>query len=398
MCRATLIGVIFMVATSGCSKLVPRLDEVVSDNRKQYQKAETLPDLEVPPDLSTEAIRDRMAIPEGGEAARFSTFQERRAARQKSEEIEQSQSSAIRVLENEHVLAVDGAAVQVWPKLREFWQAQGYALELDDVELGVIETAWNEGADELSRDKFKIFAEAGEKPGTTVLYVSHEAQELVPQGEELVWQRRAREGDQERSMAERLQEFMSGAPVTRTAQAADGASTAVVADTDAGAADPTDELDEVVGAPLAPAATADDASAPVIGADAPATGGPQHAELVSVGGGKLYLTLAEDFPSAWKTTGRALERAGVQVKDSDKGRGVYLVELAAAAGAEAESGVLGKLKFWDRGKGTEFQVSLTGVGDKTEVVVLDRDGRWETGDQAGTLLNKLQDALNSGHI
>jgi len=392
MQRATLIGVILVVATSGCSKLVPKLDEVVPDNRKQYERAETLPDLEVPPDLSTEAIRDRMAIPEGGEAARFSTYQERRAARQKSEEIEQSQSSAIRVLENEHVLAVDGAAVQVWPKLREFWQAQGYALELDDVELGVIETAWNEGDDELSRDKFKIFAEAGEKTGTTVLYVSHEAQELVPQGEDLVWQRRARDGGQERAMAERLQEFLSGAPDTSVAQTA-----AAEADGEP-AAVREDDGDADARAGVVEPAPAGDASAPTIGGDAPATSGPQHAELVSVGGGKVYLTLAEDFPSAWKTTGRALERAGVQVKDSDKGRGVYLVEMAAGGGGDGASGMLGKLKFWDRSKSTEFQVSLTGVGDKTEVVVLDRDGRWETGDQAGQLLNKLQDALNSGHI
>jgi uncharacterized lipoprotein len=75
------------------------------------------------------------------------------------------------------------------------------------------------------------------------------------------------------------------------------------------------------------------------------------------------------------------------------------VEMAARQAAQGEEpGMWNKLKFWDREKGEEFQVSLTGVGEKTEVVVLDKDGRWQTSDQAGELLTKLHDALNSGRI
>ena len=408
MLRAALLCVLLTTALSGCSKLMPKLDEVIPDTRKDYQKSTSLPDLEVPPDLSTEAIRDRMAIPEGGKAARFSTFQERRADRQRAEEVEKSQSSAIRVLENEHVLAVEGAPVQVWPKLLEFWQTQGYALELDDVELGVIETAWNEDKAALSRDKFKIFAEAGGEAGTTVLYVSHEGQELSSEGEDLAWQRRPRDVELERGVVEKLQQFLGGgstavaaapapevesgadlvsAPATAPASEA-SASTAVAPDADA-----------VIGSDQSQAsATAALPQEAVIGSAAPATGESHHAEMVSVGGGKVYLTVAEDFPSAWKTTARALEQAGVQVKDSDKGRGVYVVQVGPDAGGGEESGMLSKLKFWDRGAGSELQVSLTGVGDKTEVVVLDRDGRWETGDQASKLLTRLHDVLNSGRI
>ncbi|MGR8920392.1 MAG: outer membrane protein assembly factor BamC, partial [Gammaproteobacteria bacterium] len=214
MTRTTLSCVLIAaVLASGCSKLVPKLDEVVVDNRREYRKAETLPDLEVPPDLSTEAIRDRMAIPDGGEAARYSTFQERRAERRRQDELERTASSAIRVLENEHVLAVAGAPIQVWPKLEAFWRDQGYALDLNDVELGIIETSWSGGEAEFKRDKFKVFAEPGEEPGTTVLYVSHEAQELVPQGEDLVWQRTPRDAALERRMVEALEAEVTGQAV-----------------------------------------------------------------------------------------------------------------------------------------------------------------------------------------
>ena len=95
-----------------------------------------------------------------------------------------------------------------------------------------------------------------------------------------------------------------------------------------------------------------------------------------------------------------MEKAGIEVKDSDKGRGVYLIAFKSDTGEQdaGSSGMWNKLKFWDKADLTEYQVSLTGVGEKTEVVVLDRDGRWETNQQAGLVLDKLHDAFNSGHI
>lgn len=381
MFRTALTCVLLAAALSGCGKLMPKLDQVLPDNRKDYQKAQTLPDLEVPPGLSSEAIKDRMAIPDGGKTAKYSTYQERRAATQKVAEVEKSQTAAVRVLENEHVLSIAGAPVQVWPKLRDFWATQGYKLELDDVELGVIETGWSEDNAKLSRDKFKLFAEAGAEAGTTVLYLSHEGQELTPKGESLEWQRKPRNVEVEGKMVGNLQTYLAGQGTAVVAQSATGGSAVVapaVADGAAASAAP-------------PADTGSDAAAP---AAASALTGEHHADIVTVGGGKTYLSLAEEFPTAWKSTGAALEQAGVQIKDSDKGRGVYIVKVAGPGG---ESGGLSKLKFWNRDGAKELQVSLTGVGAKTEVVVLDRDGRWETGEAATSLLQKLHAALNGGN-
>ena len=413
MSRTALVGVLLVVAVSGCSRLLPKLDEVLPDNRKDYQKSQNLPDLEIPPDLSTDAIRDRMAIPEGGKTAKFSSFQERRAEQQKVTEVEKSQNAAIRVLENEHVLAVEGAPVQVWPKLRDFWKSLGYTLDLDDADLGVIETAWSEDKNKLKRDKFKIFAEAGTQTGTTVLYVSHEGQEMSPRGEELVWQRKPRDTETERGMTERLQQYLSGqgaiivaAPTGGSGHGGDAKAAPAPAVTAAGSAAPEAAVAAVsstsataADTPQPPKARRTNDGTPAVGGAAPEVAGRHHAEIVSVGGGKVYLSVAEDFPSAWKTTGKALEQVGVTVKESDKGRGVYIIKVDTAGdGGESSTGMLSKLKFWDRNRGAELQVSLTGVGEKTEVVVLDRDGRWDTGDAAGRLLNKLHDALNSGHI
>ena len=353
MSKTCLASLLLVMMLAGCGKLIPKLDEVLPDKRTEYKKSKSLPDLEIPPDLTTEAIQDRMAIPSGGETATYSTYQERAAERKREQELERSESSAIKLLENEHILAVEGVTVQIWPRLREFWGRLGYKLELDDEELGVIETAWNENQEALIRDKFKIFAEPGQEPGTTLLYISHRGEALVSQGDSLVWRARARDVDLERKIVEHIQEQLGGGGDSSVAER----------------------------------------TSPAPAAMTRAQLGPQRAELISAGGGKVYLTLAEDFAAAWKSTALALNRAGIEVEQGDRDRGLYFIRMPNA-GAEQNKGVWSKLKFWG-GDSTQFQLSLTGVGDKTEVVVLNREGKWETGAVAGQLLSRLNQELNA---
>ena len=110
--RIANIAVVLLavVLQQGCSRIIPKLDEVVPDNRKAYQKAETLPDLEVPPDLSTDAIRDRMAIPDGGDSARYSTYQERRADVQR--ELADSDAGRGDLREHRRLVAAPGPDLQ----------------------------------------------------------------------------------------------------------------------------------------------------------------------------------------------------------------------------------------------------------------------------------------------
>lgn len=339
----------------GCSKLKPKLDEVLPDKRTEYKKSKSLPDLEIPPDLTTDAIRDRMAIPQGGETASYSTFQERQAAAKKQRELENTQDSAIQVLENEHILAVQGAAVQIWPQLETFWQGLNYDLELNDEELGVVETDWKENQEELTRNKFKIFAEAGQERNTTVLYVSHRGEQLVPQGEKLVWQPRPREVELERAIVERLRDHLDAV--------------GAVAATDDNSYDSNNS---------------DDSS------DSEAQ--QQRAEILSAGSGKIYISLEEEFSDAWGTTESALAEAGITVDEANKSRGVFSIKMPVTGQAKKE-GMFSKLKFWGDKKNT-YQLSLTGVGAKTELVLLDQDGKWETGDEGVALLRRIHGQLN----
>lgn len=374
MVQLRIFAVLALVALSGCSKIVPKLDEVIPDNRVEYRKSKTLPDLEVPPDLTTDAIKDRMAIPEGGDTATYSTYQERVAERKRQQELERTANEAVRVLDNEHVLAVQGATTQIWPQLVELMSELGYELDLNDEELGIIETVWQENEAELHREKFKIFAEPGEEAGTTVLYISNRAEGLEQKDGEMTWTPKARDAAREKLLVQRVQEKLGvgGAP------AADIATRESVAALDAEDAreDAADAGDEDLVADTDPAAL------------------DGRAALVSAGGGKVYLSVREDFSAAWRTTGLALERAGFDVDRAEKDRGIYYIRVPVREGETKERGMLSKLKFWGDDDLHELQVNLTGVGAKTEVVVLDREGRWETGKVSRRVLERLNREIN----
>ncbi len=355
-----LVLSLLLSMVGGCG-LMPKFDKVIPDKRTEYKKSRTLPDLEVPPDLTTDAIKDRMAIPRGGSTSTYSTYQERIAERKRQEELRRAQTQAIKVLENEHVLAVAGQLVQVWPQLREFLQAEGFTLELDDDDLGVMETEWVEDQENLTREKYKIFGEPGTEPGTSVLYIAQRQEELVPQGDGLEWQTQARDVARERVFVESLEANFQAREST-------------YADRDV-----TVDSEQNY-----PEATDDDLST--------------RAELISAGQGKLYLSVSEDFSSAWQSTAIALDRLGLAIDHADKTRGVYFLRVPMTEDTREEKSMLAKLKFWGDDDEHELQLSLTGVGEKTELVVLDKDGRWETGPVAKRVINRLLGALNEQAI
>jgi hypothetical protein len=115
------------------------------------------------------------------------------------------------------------------------------------------------------------------------------------------------------------------------------------------------------------------------------------AQVVTVGQGKKYLRVTEGFSESWRLTGTALAEAGFKVSDEDRDRGVYFVDFEAAGVAQA--GFWSSLAFW-RGGGSEHELQLTGIGEKTEVVVLDEDGNWESSPAADEILSRLETALN----
>ncbi len=369
MSRVLLAIIVTMVLlTGGCSKIVQSLDQVRTDNKKAYEKAKTLPDLEIPPGLSTEAINDRMVVPDGGNVARFSTYQERSS--QSSNTGNENANNAVKLLENEHSVTLSSSLISSWPMLKSFTEAQGYVLELDDSELGIMETEWKFDT-KIKREKIKIFGEDGSN--STTLFVALETQELVSQGDTLDWQRQPRKVKSERAFVDKLFSFVQPGGVLKPQQ--------IEADTvDQNESSGLPGLAEVV--PVA-----------VVRADSAAS---DLSQLINVGAGKTYLALGQNYDESWKIIGVALKNGGIKVKSTDKSRGVYVISKSSSVerGKSEKSGVWRSMAFWKKDKQREFQISLTGVINKTEVVVLNPDGRWVTGAESDNLLELLHDSIN----
>lgn len=164
-----LIALVMML--SACSYL----KSFFPDKRVEYKKSESTPQLEVPPDLTADAINDSMGIPGEEAPATLSQYKRRRASN-----LHQDQTPIAGA--DEQWVSVKGSAADIWPKLRAFFTARGFSLELDDAELGVLVTNWSEPEYQgglTYRNKFKVFSETGAAEDMTVLYISNMRQEQV---------------------------------------------------------------------------------------------------------------------------------------------------------------------------------------------------------------------------
>lgn len=342
-----LILLACVISIFGCSSL-PSLDKVLPDKRKTYQKSKDLPALEIPPDLTVTEGEYAAAIPSDEEANTLSEFQRQRAAGTRKAiggaVLGGGQSGG------EQWLALQGSNADIWPQLNQFWQDKGYLLELNDPELGVMETEWKEGEGE--RHRFKIFAEPGES-ADTIIFLSSERQELL----EGAWLDAAPDAELEKKIIRKISLHFYGTEFEDTGSVADSGSSSSTS-------------------------------------AAPKEVRPK-AEILSLGEGKSYLAVPQEYTRAWRETEIVLQRAGYTIQDKSQERGTYNF-LYFKPKEEEKKGLLSKLKFWgdDEDEGTPYQLSLTGVGDKTEIIVMDKDGEWDTGEEAASILAKLKEIYN----
>lgn len=315
------------------------------DKRTAYQQSQDMAVLEVPPDLTLTRGEYQALIPGEAESTTLSEFERQRDRRlRRGNKVLGSGE-----FEDEQWLALRGGVAEIWPGLREFWREQGYAADLDDIELGVLETAWKE--DGFARNRFRVFAEP-DKDGV-ILFLSGEREERA----EGVWFPVARDPALEKRTLREISRYFYG---------------------------------EVEIAPSSLAATGARPAAPASAA---------RAVIEGLGEGRSYLVLPREFSLAWRDTEALLRNAGYDIERSDPATGVYYFVYFRPAGQAPKKGVLARLKFWDDDEATEdvgipYQLSLTGVGDTTELIVMDGAGEWLASAEAGAILETLKDGYN----
>ncbi|MCK9530340.1 MAG: outer membrane protein assembly factor BamC [Gammaproteobacteria bacterium] len=275
------------------------------EGRLDYQKAVTLPPLDVPPPLQVPAEgADAVALPITREA-------EAQALLPKVTDVRVERAGDMRWL------VVQGSPEDLWPQVRRFLEGLGLEIAREDPRVGVLETQWAENRADIpegfirglisriapnlysasTRDRYRVRLERGLQPGSTEIYVAHYGVEQVEQGETLVWQPRPSDPELTSELLSRLM-LALGVPEERAVA----------------------ELQQAATTPAAVRARLE--------------------------GDAVLVT--EGFARAWRRVGIALDRIGLIVEDLDRSQGLYWVRVSE----EGE-----KQGWWDSLFGDEQEVS-----------------------------------------
>ena len=369
------IIILCLTALSACSTISAKLDEMGQDQRTDYKKSQTLPPLEVPPDLTSSTIDESLVVPDitPSGSATFSAYSGERndPAASRGENVLPTQDTIRMEREGDkRWLVIKGEPAQIWPKVREFFIQSGFLIKQEDPKIGIMETDWMENRADIpkdpirsvlskvfdslysaaTRDKFRVRLERGKEDGTTELYISHRGVEEVVKGTDTIWQSRPSDPELEVEMLNRL--VVSFGVDEQKAKA-------LLAQ----------------GAPERP-----------------------RTALTRDASGQTALTVEEDFSRAWRRTGLALDRVGFTVEDRDRSRGLYFVRYADPLKDEKkDEGFLSKLKFWggkdDKAIAEQYLVSLISAESQTRIVILNKDGKPENSETSNRILALLGEQL-----
>ncbi|MCE1185939.1 MAG: outer membrane protein assembly factor BamC [Rhodocyclales bacterium] len=381
---ATGSAIALAIGLTGCSS------SFLESKKIDYKSAGTAPvlkSLEVPPDLTAPSRDERFTVPDIDPkgVATFSAYSAERgsagaqasAAPTAAPQVAPASIDKMRIVRSgsQRWLVIQGNADALWPQVRDFWQENGFLLNVDKPELGVMETDWAENRAKISsdfirntlgkvidglystpeRDKFRTRFEAGSEPGTVEIYVSHRGMiEIYPDEAKnrTIWQPRPADPDLEAEFLQRLMVRL-GADETRAKA----------------------KLTE--------------------------TAEPERARLQSLAGAPV-LQVQESFDRAWRRVGLALDRVGFTVEDRNRSQGLYYVryvdpEVDAKKKGDGE-GILSKLAFWRSDKpvvatGSQYRILVKETGEMSQVEVLSAEGGSDKSDSARKILGLLQQQL-----
>lgn len=134
-------------------------------------------------------------------------------------------------------------------------------------------------------------------------------------------------------------------------------------------------------APAAPTA-AGTAAAPAAPA---AVAAPKQAQTQVING-KNIVAIPEEFTIAWGQIEQTLNGSGLIVNSQDQAKGTFNVTYTDESASWFQSLL--------HGNQNDYVISLTGVGDKTELVVLDEKGEWKPSEESDLILSNIMTQYN----
>jgi outer membrane protein assembly factor BamC len=335
--KYTSLAVLLTTIISGCGSL-PAIDKVVPDNSKEYRKAETMPPLDVPPDLSTARINDEIAG-NANSSATYSEFEEAATNPLASKySITPESKPALSGEGNRRHLVIPGDREVTWQRLQNFWIQKEYDITRKDKRIGLMDTSG--GVDNYP---FRVRMERGDTSKHAEVFISGRGDEPNAQKDE--------------AMLRQLADFLG-----------------VLYQQD------KEEIEE------------QQASQPQVAS--------VTTTLLDEKNGQQALLVEQGFSNVWKRVGRVLDSKGFAVEERDRSRGIYFVRyLDPFNVAEKEDdGWIDKLSFWeddvDQAPEEFYFIKLISDADKTKIVILDPEETRISTDTAKRLLGLLQEQLS----
>ena len=364
------------ISLAGCSSL--DTDGLIPDKQVEYKREQQAEkNLELPPDLTSSRVNDRMAVPDNfsGVGTNYSEYVVDRSLRGQGGAMRTGGSVLpanpdMRIERDGDVrwLTVKADPDALWDRVLDFWQDQGVLLNEQNPEAGIMMTSWLENKANLSNDiitetlssVFDGLYETGyrdayrirlERSGElTEIFMTHYGMEEKLAGENagktIIWEQRPRDPELEIVMLRRLMIFLGAAEDRANAQ-------------------------------LAAASKYKK---------------PRATLMQDEKGAKLLIT--EEFQRAWRFTGLALDRIGFAVEDRNRQAGIYYVTYNDPAASKSATGFLDSLKFWsDEEQNNKYEIHVKTEDAVSSVSVHDDKGVVLNTDTAKRMLNLLQQQL-----
>lgn len=371
----SVAGALLLVSVTACTTVLDS-DKV---DYKSTELAKKGPTLDVPPDLTQLRGDGRYQVPDRGTATLSDYAQGRAGApvvATSTTVMPQPQGVRMERAGNQRWLVTNVTPEVLWPSLREFWQEQGFILNIDSPQTGIMETDWAENRAKIpqdfirntigkvfdglyatgERDKFRLRLERNAQ-GQTEIYISHRgAREELTGGQKdsTTWVTRPADPELEAEFLSRLMQRLGlkkEEAQTRLASVKSAETTAV--------------------------------SAP--------------SRVILQGANAPRLDLPMQFDLAWRQVGLALDRVNFTVEDRDRSKGLYFVRYVDTKEVNETKGffanLFGSKSKEDRMQAKRYLVNVRGQGDKTTVLVLNENNTPETGDVAKTILSLLDEQL-----
>lgn len=369
-----------MLAASFALGACSSVENLTQGPKIDYQSARTLPPLEIPPDLAAPDYSQRYNMPEssGTTLSSFKAERKEAATRLGNGQVlpKVPDMHIVRDGSERWLVVTDETPQQLWPKIKRFWQENGFLIKTEIPAAGVMQTDWAENRakipqgfirralgkwfDQLystpERDMFRTRLEPTPNGKGTEVYISHRGMQEVYVGnansaeplETTRWEPRPPDPGLEAEFLRRLMVSLG-------------------------------ESEQQAKEMMAAASE------------------KPRAVLVQASG-LDQLKVLEPFPNAWRRVGLALDRVGFTVEDQNREKGLYYVRYAdPEAQQKKDTSFLSKLAFWRSSsapsKPEQYQVRVKQVGDDSLVDVLDAHGVPSKSETARKILSLLHGQL-----